>query len=319
MVGKKYDRRLDWTEKAASFKRNESFNLIYCRAQPFVTFDLAAKLSEKFNCPLFLHFSDPLRMNSNEDELKSIEVKMLEAIKKSIGFTFTNEIGMELQGRILPILKGKPAIALYHIIPEFKAHAIVNYSTPSRAGIELVYAGTFYSGRRPDALVEAIAKISNNSFRISLTVYGDKSRELVDSIKTHSAVELVTIRPFVDNIFPILQGADLLVAVDLFGGENCYLSTKVIDYFAIDVPMLIVCELNSPSMLLLGDQEGVICVIPDAASIAAALLRFLHLRNSGHSWDWQKRDGLRRSLSGKQYATKLLDFFERTTKSNPSL
>lgn len=142
------------------------------------------------------------------------------------------------------------------------------YSRNDRV-IRLVYAGTFYAAANPTNLINAVKSVIG----YELHHFGSESKYM----KTKNARITSHGRVSHAEVFDSLQYLDIGV---VFVSHDFESTTKIYDYIARDMPILVITALDNPRPLSLYQEleglEGVYWVVNDKEAITAFLKDYVH-------------------------------------------
>jgi len=238
---------VSWIVRVARCK-DDNYDLIYGRSMPLMSNIAAWLLSKKLKKPLMLHFSDPPL--SPWVKFPAIAFKFAESIckrfyNKAISITFTTQEAIAYSAKRM----GWPAVSkahvLSHVAPDVKRLDFQNIQENL-----FVYAGGIYGKRDPEPLLMAFKSLIEEKPDACLHFYGTKNSQLESCIEKNALNSNVKIFPFTRDIDSVFSRANVLVALDAFEDEALFLSTKIIDYYMVNRPVLLLSPMQSPSSQL---------------------------------------------------------------------
>jgi glycosyltransferase involved in cell wall biosynthesis len=194
------------------------------------------------------------------------------------------------------------------------AHVMDGLFDPQR--LELLYTGSFYRFRRPDALLAAIAQVPGVRLNIASVVIPEWLRATLE--ENPDQVRVLGYLPHL-RVRRLQQAADVLV--NIANDDPCQMPGKVFEYFGAGRPILHVCKHadRDLSASLVNDRRRGWVSADDAASIAE-LLRRLQQRKPGRVEDADfDREGVAILEFGwSRLAARFLDIAKRVTEQSNS-
>jgi len=238
---------LSWIFRVATSKDN-NYDLIYGRSMPLMSNIAAWLLSMKLSKPLMLHFSDPpLSPWVKFPTIAYIFVKSISKTfyKSAISITFTTEEAIGYTEKRMGWRSVSKAHVLSHVAPDIK-----NLDYQNIQENLFIYAGGIYGKRDPEPLLMAFKALIAEKPDACLHFYGTKNVQLEKCIEKNALNNNVKIFPFTRDIDSVFSKANVLVALDAFEDEALFISTKIIDYYMVNRPVLLLSPKKSPTSQL---------------------------------------------------------------------
>lgn len=251
-------------------------DVVYGRAFPPESIELARRLAAVIRRPLFIHLSDPLPCQlSSAFSIKTTiraslhKMYLKRALRVAKGVSFSTPQAAKLQHRITPTLSVTRTYVVRNIAVAVASTASPRIE-PSRAS-PIVYVGSFYGSRSPQSLIEGHRMYIREGGRRRLEFVGTAPNSIRSWLQPSDA-GMIEVRPFQSDVRSVYAGAGVLVSVDSMLAPPVYLSTKVIEYLDMPRPILAITPPGSPTAELLKDVGGAFVVGDSAEHVRDALL-----------------------------------------------
>jgi glycosyltransferase involved in cell wall biosynthesis len=233
-------------------KQELHFNLALITSGPPSSLLLGPWLKKRFGIPYICDFRDewtnnPERMNiSYPENSQAQEVRMESSVINACsGAAFLTTIMRENFESSYPILKNLPSTILTNGFDDDD----FLYRKPIRKAqnFHLVYCGSFYDRRQPDALWKAISELINNGMiprnKVCVDIYGKNSPAFVLGTFANDPLirSIVRLHGFVSHrkSLEIMLGSDaLLLYIPSGKNTDSVLTGKIFEYIRCAKPIL---------------------------------------------------------------------------------
>ena len=270
-----------WAWRAARIALKGDIDAVYARMQPVSSAIPAETVARRMKVPFMLHFSDPVpspwtnpQSNQHRIELETAR-KLVDAADL---MTYTTAEAMAFQNRSIATHPSPPGLVIPHVAPSFRSYA--GESGNDRPNF--VYLGSFYGRRGYGPLLEGFSRLLSERPLARLQLVGSRDRDLLAAIKEKGLSSSVDAYSRTSDVEQFLRGASALVATDSFHGDAVFLATKVVEYLATDLPVVIVSPKASPAAKLAETMRGSVVHVSneDPEAVASGLSAVLALNLS---------------------------------------
>jgi glycosyltransferase involved in cell wall biosynthesis len=254
-------------------------DVIYSRSLPFSAALLARRLQARLRRPWVMHLSDP--WVDNPYASYSPRARARAERDEHDCFAAASAITVTTEGTAAFYRAKYPALAgRVHVSPNVMPGEVP--SPPASAEeararvVELVYTGALYGARRPDVLLDAIARLPPDvAAQVRLTLVGNIAEDILASVRARALPQVVVAGhvPYAESV-ALQARADVLVSLEPDGTSpllRTFLPSKLLDYVASGRPVLAVTPVGSESGRLVDPRYGW-AVAPDDAAACAGLL-----------------------------------------------
>jgi glycosyltransferase involved in cell wall biosynthesis len=217
-------------------------------AQPWINHAVGLEIAcRRPDLPWIAHFSDPwvdspYYVNQAPERIEQWRGEERAVVERADALVFVNGHTADLVMSKYPAMYRDKVF----IVPHGYDRNLLSYIAPpppSDDRLQIVHTGNLYVGRRPDALLRAIARLkqSNGTDETpTVTFVGLTSQEdqrLAAELGIEDRTRFLGLMPFLETL-QIAAGADILVAIDAPSELNLFLPSKIVDYFLLNKPIL---------------------------------------------------------------------------------
>lgn len=278
------DTKIGWKRRAikaaSELMQREQFNLIFATAPPQTDFLIGETLKKKFRLPLVLDYRDawldypfkyyptPLHRyvhyRMEKRVLKSSDriIVTLRRVKESI---LKHYLGLDYQDVVI--------IPQGYDPEDFKSNA--QSKSSSRKKMCITHAGTFYAGRNPSVMFQALHNVfssfPNLRGRIELKLIGnmrDEDRLLVNKLGLQQDVTFLGYLEHRDCIKQLVESDILWIVLD----NNFQSPGKLYEYIGARKPILGSVVDGHMKQLILESKSGVCIPPPDIKAHETAIV-----------------------------------------------
>jgi hypothetical protein len=257
-------------------------DVIYSRAQSFVSHLLSLRLSASLGVPFVAHFSDPWVDNEYVPRGRYSRARNLRMERSVIeAASATTFIDGELRDFVL----GKYSSAIQacgFVVPHHYDEAQLAFGAQpaSGAAVEIVHLGATYGQRHPSDLFAGLARLRERrpdlAERLRVRFVGLSDKRVAESAAAHGVSAQVTVEEPVgySASLQMMANADWLLLLDpsrVAHPVNC--PSKMTDYLAAGRPILVVSVPESPVSKLAREFECPVVAPDDADEMASVLER----------------------------------------------
>jgi glycosyltransferase involved in cell wall biosynthesis len=317
-------RRLPWTP-----------DVVYSRSLPFSAALLARSLQTRLRRPWVMHLSDPWVDNPyaaySPRARERAERDERACFSSASAITVTTDGTAAFYRGKYPALAGRlhvsPNVMPAEAPPRPAAAEEARSALPGAGGpppatppaenvVELVYTGALYGARRPDALLDAIARLAPDvAAQIRLTLVGNIADDILAAIHARALPQVVVAGhvPYAESV-ALQARADVLVSLEPDGASpllRTFLPSKLLDYVASGRPVLALTPEGSESARLVAPRHGWAFAPDDAAACARLLERCVLDRRAGRTIGPSPRAPLPDAHRPEVAVRALLDLFAR--------
>ena len=254
-------------------------DLIYSRSFPLSSTLAAARLSEHYGVPWFLHLSDPWTEASIRPEQfsspwhKRQEKLCLESAHR---ISFSSPITLGRYQESYPYLQDRMKL-------DPNCYESSNISCDVwQPGLRfrVVHTGSFTLPRRPDLIVRSLRALPSSS-----PLLGDIELMQAGVLDEHARQQFrkinhlcgnIAVLPFNESLM-LQRSADVLLAVDSefsCSRDSQYLPSKLTDYLAIRRPVIVITNKDSASWnFVIENRLGIPVAHGDCAGLTTAFLK----------------------------------------------
>lgn len=300
--------------KKGADKLNQKPDLIYSRSFPLSSTIMAKKLQAHYNVPWVLHLSDPwvesplFDFKSNpyhqQQESASFEIASLIA--------FTSAKVVELYKQKYPQFSQKMIYCPnVYDMDDVSEKQLEN----DRSSLKFAYTGSLNGSRSLETLIKGIKKLpSTLQQKIKITVAGSidsYNQEIIDSAP--NLVDFVGFLSF-SKVKKLQAESDVLLAID-FDLKNpkdaLFFPSKLLDYFAIQKPILAITTRGSTSDEILTKENHSVAYHHNEEAITSFI-------NDYFSGKLKFEYNLPTEFSAQDNADKLYNHFLDLCQNSPS-
>lgn len=278
------------TRKVNELLERERFDALVTFAQPWSDHLIGLAVHRRRSIPWVAHFSDPwvdnpLLRAQDEKRLPEWRRREEEVIREASAVVFTTGYTLDLVMRKYPTAWRRKAF----VVPHGYDRTLLRSLQPSPRGsrMRLVMTGSFYSGRTPEPLLEALQRLNQRRvLRDQLEVllagaYNERYEALVPRMGLEGVVWIRGTIPYREGL-ELLNGADVLLVIDAPSSEaSAFLPSKLIDYLMFAKPILGITPLRGASAELLRSLDCPVVAPEDIAGIARAVEELLERWRAG--------------------------------------
>lgn len=127
-------------------------------------------------------------------------------------------------------------------------------------GRYIIHLGRFSPEKRHDVLLEAFAGLKDREIKLLIVGDGDLRPEILDQIKSLGIEERVKLTGWIENPFPFLKNAQVLVLSSDFEG----LPSVLIESLVLSTPVVSTDCLSGPSEILIGELSEFLSPVGDS-------------------------------------------------------
>lgn len=267
--------------------RRENPAAVATFGQPWSDHRIGLALKRRFPGLAWLaHFSDPWVDSPYHTATPADRAAEAKVTAAADALVFTNAAAADLVMRkYTPAWRAKTHVLPHAIEPDLLPPAAPRPSLPgsptSRTGFRLAHVGNLFTGRLPDQTLHAVALLRDQGrlpagFVLDLvanhsTGTGRLFREL--GLQEHVRVEGGM--AYADSLRHMASADALLLIDGDHPGRNVFLPSKMMDYLAMERPILGVTPSGSPSHRLLEEFGQPSAAPSDRQGLAEALARVL--------------------------------------------
>lgn len=289
-------------------------DVIYARGSPACSFTVGFRLSKRTSVPLAIHFADPIPATPDWQPLPAVREKMtrtvLPALKQASLATFVNKRMMKYQEYTSRLDVYSKAAIVPNPIPFNK-----NYGAPQESPFVFAFLGSFFGSRKPDSLLSAFAAVARRNPSALLHIYGVWTESLNKIIESDEVLTRnVRLNGWTSDISSVFKSSSCLIDVDADVEDAVYTSNKLMEYMAVDRPILLISPVGSASRELVNDLK-ITCATAthDIDDIESAMERILSFRWGVDTFD--ERASIRREMSLDRICGSLVSHLEIASTS----
>lgn len=277
------DNKLGWypfaLRQARARHRAHPFDAVLSTAPPYTSHLVAARLAEETGLPLLLDYRDdwlgnprhhyPSRWHFNRHERLEQGVLTHASAVMTINETIARAIRERAPGR-LPV----------HVVPQGFDPADFNnpLPRPSRDRMRIVYTGMFYDVQRPDAFLEALARLRQRrpdaQGKIEAVFAGHVPASFAPLVSSLGLNGVVRYEGYVSHqaSIDLARSADLLwMTVGEATGADQISTSKLFEYFGTRKPVLGLVPPGEAALALEAYGCGVVAPPDDVEAISRRL------------------------------------------------
>lgn len=225
-------------------------DVIYARSSPSAVCYIAAKVAQKYNIPVLMHFTDPIPAPPEWHPNKRYRTRQIKLMEKILPIadkiSFGNQAMLDYQHTLLKydfthksFISPDPAPTKEFFYKEKQQHK----------ELVLTFLGSFHGNRKPETLFKAIDIVNNSGVKCKLRIYDDKR-----GIQAPSFIEYVG---RTKDVVGAMLDSDILVDVDADDKIPVFVSSKIKDYLNCGRPILSITPNNSPSRQLFSGMKTI--------------------------------------------------------------
>lgn len=293
------DEHAFWVEGAVRRGREMCFefkpDVVYSRAQSFISHVVSAKVASAADLPLVAHFSDPwvdnpFRSWTSASRARNgrLERKVLES---ACSVVFVSERTRDLvMGKYRPEISSKGVVIPHAYVPEW-------YPKPQERAADsrlcFRHIGSLYGLRGVGQLVAGLDDLASRTPELLESVrfefIGHTGPEASAALRPYVELGVAVIRPPVTYLesLELACSADVLVLFDaLVDGRALFLPSKVVDYLPTRRPILAFTDSSGLTAEVVRAADGIVVgegTATETAMIVAEL--------AGHVHDTRQREG----------------------------
>jgi hypothetical protein len=253
-------------------------DVVLATGDPFASFSLAKRLSEKWRCRYVLDYRDAWPLPSNGSLAAAVLKQEAELIESSMAVTTVShsllDCRLSFTKKIHVITNGFDPEEMAGVIPNEFGHPAI------------VYAGTFYSPKRVvTPLMAALKHLQEMEPRVPwrFHYYGANSNHVYQEAQRFGVMEKVIVHGRVARMEALsaLKGAALSVVItsvlkDIEPEDRGIVTGKIFDSIGLGVPTLVIGPPGSDAEAIL-DMSGLGCfaTADDIDGMAAFLTRVM--------------------------------------------
>lgn len=260
-----------------SFRPDIIFAL--CSRDFDILMTVAMKISKKYKIPYAIHLVDPIPPPKGWETYEIYRKSLVYIVKKQIQhcdlFSMSNEHMLKFQQENIDFnIRNKSFVIPDPISDKFNWYG-------EKIGVKkvIVYLGSFYSARKPDALINGFALFALEDKVTELHIVGYNKINLDDYKITTTVKSRIKLLSWVSEVDKIIENADLLVDVDADIEGDVFVSSKLKKYLSTDRMILSITRNNSPSYCLLSSlKESVYISSHDPSEVSVAISKALNIK-----------------------------------------
>ena len=267
-------------KEAERLLRQNNYDWIYTRSVPFSDHLVGLKLKKKYGLPWVAHFSDPwtesLYVNYQSMFLeRKNQIWERNVIEHADKLVFTSEETKQVYIKKYGDIVESKAFVHKHTYDETIVNDVKSLPKVINEKCTVAYVGNFYGKRTPEDVISAASKLlqvdTSIVERLQIVVYGKMPTIYQDRIKNETG-GLVLYKGEISYLESqrVMWNADYLLSIDAPSEENIYFPSKLVEYFAYEVPIIAitapkgtvknVAESNGHIVVANGDVEHLSCV-----------------------------------------------------------
>ena len=238
---------------------------------------LGNELSKKFNKPWIVYSVDAVPPPNGWGVEGSYRKNTIRFINKYIGradmFFSANEQMLNYQLGLLQFRPSKVGVLYTPIKP-------VSHSVKNRCSREIpifLYTGGLYGPRKKNAVLDGFRLLLKHVSKAKIVFVGigkyEKFMEYQDLLEN----ENLEYYDFRKDLTEFYQRATVLIDINAYFDNDVFLSSKIVNYLPIGLPIVSVTGLNSPSRNIFTDDMSIIHCQHDAKEVCEALQRALNV------------------------------------------
>lgn len=238
-----------WILRMRALHLQETPDLIYGRALPFSSAAAARALARRIAVPWLIHFSDPVPdawLEQDSVEFRHLQPGVRRVTEESSAVSFPTAEGLSHQEQILSLELKSKSFVLNHIAPPPR---LLPTRPPGRAKV-FGYFGAFYGKRTATALLEGFAQHLRSHPEARLLCVGSNPASVLPDARRLGIQAAVAVHERVDDIYPVMATVDVLVSLDAMTGPAIFMPTKMVEYFVVNRPILLISPATSPGAAL---------------------------------------------------------------------
>ncbi|MBU4137074.1 MAG: glycosyltransferase [Alphaproteobacteria bacterium] len=295
-----------WEERAVRLGlqviKSSRPDVIYARGSPGCAFTVGLRLSRVSNVPLALHFADPIPATPDWQPSRLARRKHLRSVlpaqERAALITIVNRQMLDYQEKSSAAARGggeippERTMVLPNPVPDH-----FDVGPMPRGKFVFSFLGSFFGSRNPGQLIAAFRRVAARNPDAHLQICGIWPRNLDREVESDPMLSgRVTLQGWTSDIASSLASASCLIDVDADSRDAVYTSNKLMDYLAVDRPILLISPPGSASRELVADLKRTCLVaghdVDDiVAAMEDAIARFWP------SEDFLERRKLRQALS----------------------
>jgi len=268
------------------------FQLIYSRACPFTSNLVGLFLKRKTGLPWIAHFSDPWVDSPYFSDFGSLHRRIIQKLESLViqhadAITFASGYIKEMFVKKYTKLVAKKSFVAPNCY-DASIYPAYQEKKGRTAKFTLTYTGKFYGIRSPAPLLQALKIILETSPSISqeiqVLIVGEldaEYRALISKLGVEKIVSVVEMVPYHESL-EYMSDADVLLLVDAPSeGPSVFLPSKLLDYIALNKPILGITPLEGASADVIRAAGGIVVSPHDVKGIAAQIQRLYKRYQSG--------------------------------------
>lgn len=230
-----------WTRRIARIDLPEAAlpDLFYGRAWPHASLVAAYLLAERYDRPLWLHFSDPFPPPNESLPQERFMRDLQTMVERAAIVTMTNAASVAYQQQFLRFKPGQLQV-LPHVAPTTQYH----FSPVDH--LHYVYLGAIAPPRPARLLLQGFKQHLHHNPKARLQFVGSNARHLAPLISELGLAAVVDILPYTSTPARAIEQAAGLLVVEVNKRPAVYTPTKLIDYLLSYKPILALTPQGSP-------------------------------------------------------------------------
>lgn len=263
-------------------RKQGPFQLIYSRACPFTSNLVGLFLKRKTGLPWIAHFSDPWVDSPYFPDFGYLHRRIIQKLENLVvqhadAITFASEYIKEMFVKKYTKLIAKKSFVAPNCY-DASIYPAYQEKKQRTAKFTLTYTGKFYGIRSPAPLLQALRIILETSPSLSqemqVLIVGEldaEYRALISKLEVEKIVSVVEMVPYHESL-EYMSDADVLLLVDAPSeGPSVFLPSKLLDYIALNKPILGITPLEGTSADVIRAAGGIVVSPHDIKGIAAQI------------------------------------------------
>lgn len=212
----------------------------------YASLDLSYMLSRLLNLKWLIYSVDALPCTepwyeASMSSYRNIWKHIRKVCGKADCFLSSNEYMMHFQQSVMEDYKGRWGVVYTPWTPLARP-----FNVQKHEGYTFLYAGSLYGLRRIDGLVEAFREFVGKHPDANLVFVGDCKDSYKNLCKDLTEEGKVKFLPYSNDIQSYYEKADVLLDIAADIPDDVYISSKIISYLPIHLPIIAISGANSP-------------------------------------------------------------------------
>jgi glycosyltransferase involved in cell wall biosynthesis len=235
-------------------KFNYDVVMVLSSAAGFHLLRTGVNIKYRTKLPLYIHATDPIPAPKPWYNTQSLRSALIATAKKTYKkadiISLSNKYMLEYQLKIMNI-KNIPSFVVHNP----STNDVITQKTQSDEPKIFLYVGSIYHQRQPDELLKTFDVFSKDK-KVELWFLGNNKKLNLEKHNFHEeTLSRIRILDFQKDPSKIIEQAHVLIDFDANFKNDVFISSKLINYLNTNIPILCLTPRNSPSDILLNEDN----------------------------------------------------------------